>query len=246
MIKNVLFVFLALIISFSKANSQGLYFGINGSYLKNAMIIEDHNNDLINQDFTLERERLNSLNWGINVGYKLSEKWSFETGIQFVNVKTKEDLDLFYHYIDGPISTIAVIEIDWYSDYHYARIPLLAYYDFFSAQSKFGLSLFTGPDIGFLIGESSRFMDNDDASKQYDLDYTGFPVNKFDFGLQIGLKAKVKLFKSFSLYAESSIYRGIPNIINLPKEAYSSYYNSVNMFNGYYLMKLGIQYNLSN
>lgn len=229
-----------------KSNAQNFYFGANGGFLKNSTIIEINNSVIP----PWNKERLNTFNGGINLGYKHSKRWSFEAQLQFINLAYKERLDLLYHFQSGSITGTMLKEIDWYTNHHYIRIPILAHYNFLSEQSKFSVSLFAGPNIGFQTKQTSNFIGVNELSidEQNSLNFEDIPLKKIDFGLQFGIRLKSQLSKSIAIYIDGTMYQGLPSIIDYPEQAYvrnqTENYDYYNIVNRYFTTNIGVLYNL--
>jgi hypothetical protein len=247
MMKNIFIpICLLVIVTIYKSNAQAIYVGIHGGFLKNATIIENNSSFLP----PWNKERLNTFNRGLNVGYQLSKRWNIETQLQFVNLTYKERLDLLYDFHSGPIAGTMLAEIDWYTQHHYIRMPLLAYYNFMSETSKLGVSLFAGPNIGFQTKQTSTFMGVNEfsRSKQNSLNIENIPLKKLDIGLQLGIRVTTKLYKSFYAYLDGTMYQGFPSIVDYPKQTYikrpTQNYEYYNIINRHFTINVGVLYDL--
>lgn len=249
--KTLILIMIFAVVNIYKSNAQQFYIGANGGFLKNAMIIEDYSSTPQYLQLSRDKERLNTYNWGINFGYKLTDRWSLEAQLQFLTMSFKERLDLIYGFQNDSMSFSVLREVDWYHKYYYTRLPILLHYNFFSTQSKYGVSLFAGPNIGLLTHKTSKFIGiNNDFSSEMtdDLNIEDIPLKKMDFGLQLGVRVQAKIYQSFSLFAEGTIYQGFPSIINYPKQTYDNsrgrkYYEDLNIVNRHFTTSIGVLYN---
>lgn len=247
--KSAILISVILTGNIFNSSAQNFYLGINGGFLKNATIVKDYSPFLHLQPSIWKKERLNSFTWGINAGYELSKHWSIETQFQFVNLGYYERLEYFFHPSNTPGGWLDV-EIDWYNYHHYFRIPLLANYNFLSNNSKFGISILAGPNFGFQTKQTTKYAGLNEISRNLatKLDDQEIPLNKLDFGFQLGLRFKTQLYKSFSIFAEGNIYQGFPSIINYPEKTYKrpyEYYEDLNIVNRHITTTIGIQYNFT-
>lgn len=244
--KNVIPIFLFFLFSIHKGYSQNLYLGINGGILNNNVIVENYNSNRPSWN----KEKMNSINWGINLGYKLSNRWKIETQLQLINLGYKEKLDLLYHFQDGPIAGTMVKTVDWTTNHYYMRIPLLAQYNFLSEQSKFEFAIFAGLNFGLLLNQTSKVVGEKVFSleEQKNAGIIDIPIRKLDFGLQAGIRVKKHLNKSFSIFIDGTIYQGFQSIIDYPKSApyrTASDYEFYNIVNRHLTANIGILYNFN-
>jgi len=244
--KTLILIMIFAVANIYKSTGQNFYVGVNGGFLKNATIVEDYS-PFRHLQSTWNKERLNSFTWGINIGYQLSKHWSIETQFQSVNLGYYERLEYFYHPTNTPGGWLPV-EIDWYNYQHYIRIPILANYNFLSNNSKFGISLLAGPNFGLQTKQVTKYVGLNELSQNLvnTLDNQEMPLNKLDFGFQVGLRLKTQLYKSFSILVEGNIYQGFPSIINYPEQAYNrptEYYENLNIVNRHFTTNIGVLYN---
>ena len=243
--RTFIFFMIFAVGSIFSSNAQNLQVGINGGFLKNRVIVENNNSDRPSWN----KERLNSFNWGFNLGYNLSRHWNIETQVQFVKLEYKERLEYLYHPTNNNGGWLPV-EIDWYNSHHYIRVPLLIHYNFFPNQSNFGISLFAGPDFGFNSKQTTLFTGVNETGKLLTstIDKMEMPLNQVDIGLKVGFKIKAQTYKSFSLFIEGAMYHGGTSIINYPEQGYNrptenyEYYDFVNR---YFTTQIGILYNFA-
>lgn len=246
--KTFTFIFIFLVANIFNSNAQNFYFAINGGFLKNATIVEDYSPSRHLQS-TWNKENLNSYTGEINVGYQLSEHWSIETQVQFVKLGYRERLGYLYHPTNQTGGWLP-IEIDWYMYHHYIRIPLLAHYNFLPNQSKFGISILAGPNFGFQTKQTTKYVGRNKLSQDLIKTKLAYeiPLNKLDFGFQIGLRLKTQLYKSLSLFMEGNFYQGFPSIINYPEKSYPrpiEYYEDLNIVNRHFTATIGLLYNFN-
>lgn len=245
--KNIAFLLLVFAASSFNSNAQGLYVGAHGGVLKNATIVKDESPFRELQP-TWTRERLGSFTWGVNLGYRLSRHWSFETQLQFVKLGYYERFDLLYHPHNRPGGWVPMV-IDRYNYDHYIRVPLLAQYDVLASSSGFGVLLAAGPNIGFQTRQTTELIGVNELGEQ-NKNSVGdgkIPLKKVDFGMQLGLRLQAPLYASFSVFAEGTVYQGLPGVIDYPETAYdrpTEYYEYLNMVNRHFTGNLGVQYHL--
>lgn len=100
---------------------------------------------------------------------------------------------------------------------NYVQIPFLAHI-YFGRRGRFFFN--AGPEIGFLLGESSSFnfdINNVQAIKDFPLrttyQYQMAAENKVDFGISAGLGGEFSVNKRNSIYVEGRFYYGLGNVL---------------------------------
>ncbi|RQO30828.1 hypothetical protein DBR32_08910 [Taibaiella sp. KBW10] len=224
------------------AKAQNLYFGVNGGYLKNSKIIQSFSvTPQYAQDVT-SKTLLNNYTCGLNLGYRFSDHWHIETQVQFTNEGYKERLDLLQDFHSGAIAGSKLAELDWYHNWYYVRVPLLAYYNFFPSKSSIGIGLFAGPNLGFLTNQISKYVGINELGVEManTLDLEDKPLKKVDIGFQFGIRVQSKLNKTISVFMDGSMYQGFNNILIVPPFSYQD----ENIVNRHFTANIGLQINL--
>lgn len=237
------------ITSLFTAHAQDVYFGINGGYLNNKKIMTDASPLPSYLRDVNSTALLNGFVWGLHVGYNFSNRWGIEAQLQFTNEGYKEQLELLYHFQDGPIVGTKLAAVERYRNYHYTRIPLLAHYNLLSPAATWSIRLMAGPNLGILTRQSSDYVGLNELGKEVapTLDLEDKPFKKMDLGFQVGIRIQKQVYQDFHLFLEAAAYQGLFNTINMPDVAYNeptpSYYYENNI-NRHMMATIGIQYAL--
>jgi hypothetical protein len=160
--------------SFDFVGTSG-FSGVSGTWYNQDMQYDGPNADLVVAYTKLTRHATFSYNTGFNIGYHLSEKWSFHAGIRYEKMGqhfapgTSRDDGINYH----PTDTVRYSDVSTITaslDLTYLKMPVFAEYHF-NPQNRISFTVSGGFYIAYLLGYTDAHTSDREMTTTYSPQY---------------------------------------------------------------------------